>query len=198
MKKLFLVITILAISPVLFAQLPKGPDGKDLYQKGDCKTILPNVKYKCVFCEDAALTKNCKTYDCSLTECKESKNIKETSGKELSKPIDIQGKQIRIQEDSSKPSNHIDITNLLNERKVQNGTAVIYESEGKYKVYAVYKKGKLVEWYGTDKVGTKIQPSQLGITPTSCEDCVVTPDGTMFCKKCTKTLSVNMPIKKAE
>jgi hypothetical protein len=198
MKKLLLVTTILAIAPVLVAQLPKGPDGKDLYQNEDCKTILQNVKYKCAFSEDAALTKNCKEYDCSLTECKESKNIKETSGKEFSKPIDIQGKQIRMRQDSSKPSNHVDITNLLSERKVQNGKVVIYESEGKYKVYAVYKKGKLVEWYGTDEAGAKIKPSQLGITPTSCEDCIVLPSGMMVCKKCTTSTGVNMPIKKAE
>ena len=196
MKRILLISIIIPITHFIYAQLPKGPNGKDLYQKGDCKTILQNVKYKCVFCEDEKLTINCKEYECSLTECKESKNTKETDGKELSKPINIQGKQIRMGQDSSKPSNHIDITALFNEKKVSNGTVLIYESEGKYKVYAVFKKGKLLEWYGADENGAKIKPAPSGITPTTCEDCVVLPNGTMLCKKCTNTPNVNIPVKK--
>ena len=196
MKKSLLSATMLAISSLLFAQLPKGKDGKDLYQKGECKTILPNVKYKCVFCEDEALTKNCKEYDCSLTECKESKNIKATDGKEISKPIDIQGKQVRMQQDSSKPSTSIDLTEFFNKKKAVNGTVVIYETESKYKIYATYSKGRLIEWYGMGEDGKKIKPSQLGVTPTTCEDCVVHPDGFMFCKKCTTTPGVILPAKR--
>ena len=75
-------VAMLTITTLTYAQLPKSPDGKDLYQKGDCKTILINVKYKCVFCEDEALTKNCKEYDCTLTECTESKHAKATGGKQ--------------------------------------------------------------------------------------------------------------------
>lgn len=193
---LFLCLYFLSVQ-ALYGQLPTGPDGKTLYQKGDCKTILLNVKYKCVFCEDEALTKNCKEYECSLTECKEIKNIKETGGKELSKPISIEGKQIRLNRDSSQPAAYIDITNLFTEKKVANGTVLIYESENHHKIYASYKKGKLVEWYGMGADGTKIKSSQRGITPVSCEDCIVLPNGVMTCKKCTSTPGVTVPIKKA-
>lgn len=119
MKILLFLGFTLFINQVVFAQLPTGPGGKTLYQKGDCKTILPNVKYKCVFCEDEALTKNCKEYDCSLTECTESKPTKEGDGRTLSKPINIDAKQLKIKDD-------IDTTSKLPEgTKLENGNVVV-------------------------------------------------------------------------
>ena len=111
MKKTFSQLLLFHFSIAAIAQLPKSPDGKTLYQKRDCKTILPNVKYKCVFCEDEALTINCKDYDCSLTECKESKSSKPNDGRMQAKPIDIQGKQIRMA-----PNNESDSKTTLDKK----------------------------------------------------------------------------------
>lgn len=191
-------VAMLTITTLTYAQLPKSPDGKDLYQKGDCKTILINVKYKCVFCEDEALTKNCKEYNCTLTECTESKPAKATGGKQLAKPVDIQVKQIRMNQENSDSLTHKDITNHFKTKKVTNGTIVIYEAEDKIKVYATYKNGKLIEWYALGDDGKKINPIQRGLTPTSCEDCVLLPSGVTFCKKCTNTQIATMPSKKAD
>jgi hypothetical protein len=321
MKIQLLLCFALMASQLLKAQLPIGPDGKALYQKGDCKTILQNVKYKCVFCEDEALTKNCKEYDCSLTECTESKSIKGGDGKMLSKPISIDGRQLKINEDSNTTSklpkgtkfengkvvvtsgykavqssdktmvlllandglgvrggfrcdcdggssgtcnlsiinnkivcggdaccelvvtiydeekyiameavekapeklkwkklvfpiedkqvkfqnnkdssgkSSVDITEYIKNKKVANGTVVVYETEDKYKIYAIYKKGKLTEWYAMGDDGKKIQSSQLGITPTTCEDCILLPTGQTYCKKCTTTPGVSLPAKRAD
>jgi len=201
MIKILFAITMLNLTGLVqYAQLTKGPDGKDLYQKGVCKTIMPNVKYKCVFCEDKELTKNCKEYDCSLTECTESKSIKGSDGRLLSKPIAIQGKQIRIQDDSTgrTPHSSIDLTEHFNNRKVKNGTVLIYQGEKKMKVYATYKSGKLIEWYAMGEDGKKIKSSQVALTSTTCEDCVILPNGTTICKKCTITPGVVLPVKRAD
>jgi hypothetical protein len=197
MKKIICLCNIMFFVTAAYPQLPKGPGGITLYQKGECKTIIPSVAYKCTFCEDEALTKNCKEYDCSLTECKESKSSKGSDGRLLSKPIDIEGKQIWIQNDSNlrTPKDTIDITEQIKNTKVRNGTVVVYETKDKYKIYATYKNGKLTEWYGMGEDGRKVKSTQLGITPTTCEDCLVHPNGGMYCKKCTTTPGVVLPAK---
>ena len=187
--KLLFCLTLIA-NQFLHAQLPKGPDGKTLYQKGECKVLVPNVSYKCTFCEDKDLKVNCKEYDCSLTNCTESKSVKGTAGN-LSAPISIEGKMVKFggNEDSLQEAlqkNKIDITELLIRKKVTNGTSEIYQSEGKYKVYAIYKKGKLTNWYAVDVDGNRSkQTSQLAVNETVCENCQVLPGPVMICQKCT-------------
>lgn len=199
MKILFLFCLTLITNQFLHAQLPKGPDGKELYQKGDCKTILPNVKYKCVFCEDKALTKNCKEYDCSLTECTESKGIKSGDGRLLAKPVNIEGIQVRglDNKDSTNKqlSTPVDVTGYINSKKIANGKILVYENDDQYKIFAVYKKGQLTEWYAMGEDGKKIMSSPVALTPTTCEDCIITPGGVTFCKKCTVTPGVILPAK---
>lgn len=131
MKKGFIVITMIIFSTVVFSQLPKGPDGKDLYQKGECKVLVPNVSMKCVFCEDKELTRNCKEYKCSLTECTEVKSSKGADGRSLSKPVTIDAKQLRINDGSDTTSK------LPKGTKFENGKLVLMKG---YK--AVYTSGK--------------------------------------------------------
>lgn len=127
-----LLCFLLIASQLLNAQLPTGPDGKPLYQKGECKTILPNVKYKCVFCEDEALTKNCKEYDCSLTECKESKSVKGSNERLQAKPISIEGKQVKMQNNSDTTSKLPKGTKIENGKIIiQNGYKAVYSSDKK-------------------------------------------------------------------
>lgn len=58
--QLLLCLAIL-LSHLLYAQLPKGPDGNNLYKKGDCKRGGVDLNV-CIYCEDKELTKNCKEY----------------------------------------------------------------------------------------------------------------------------------------
>jgi len=92
----------------------------------------------------------------------------------------------------------IDITEQINNKKVRNGTVLVYESGGKYKIYTTYKNGQLTEWYGMGEDGKKIKSARLGITPTTCEDCVIMPTGQMFCKKCVVTPGIVLPVKSAD
>lgn len=119
MEKQLLFYCAIVVSQIMHGQLPTGSNGKTLYQKGECKTLIPNVSYKCTFCEDEELTKNCKEYDCSLTECKESKRSKGSNGRLLTKPISIEGKHIRMRIEK-------DTTNKLPQgTKLENGKIVV-------------------------------------------------------------------------
>ena len=172
--QLFLCVTLIA-SQLLYGQLPTGPDGKTLYQKGDCKTILPNVKYKCVFCEDKELTKNCKEYDCSLTECKESKSTKGSNGRMQAKPISIDGKQVRMRDDSDTTSK------LPKGTKFENGKVVItngykaVQSSDKTMVFILADNGNNVEgsfsckcFLGLGACGVIISGSAVGCSGAEC------------------------------
>lgn len=205
--------------------LPKGTylkegslyvrDGYKILQSTDKKTITivpenaksldntpestPNIKCKCDDGKDCGITFTNRKIECfSAEECcklymsKSSGILATTSG-------DIKWEQVRSKPSTTLSTNtdKIDITEQFNNKKIRNGTVLVYGSEGKYKIYATYKKGKLVEWYGMGEDGKKIKSSPLGITPTSCEDCLVAPNGTMYCKKCTTTPAVILPAKSA-
>lgn len=175
MKLQLLLCTALIASQLLNAQLPTGPDGKALYQKGECKTILANVKYKCVFCEDEALTKNCKEYDCSLTECKESKTTKGSNGKLQSKPINIEGKQVKMQDDSDTTSKLPKGTKLENGKIIiTNGYKAVYSSDHKM-VFILASIGNNVQGtfscncrLGFGACGVVITSGALGCTGDTC------------------------------
>jgi hypothetical protein len=96
------------------------------------------------------------------------------------------------------PSDKIDITVQFTTKKVRNGTVLVYESGDKYKIYASYKNRQLTEWYAMGEDGKKIKSTRLGITPTTCEDCVMMPTGQMFCKKCVVTPGIVLPVKSAD
>ena len=64
MKNLILILITLFTSQLLLAQAPKSPSGKSLYKKGDCERVSVNF-VTCIYCEDKALTKNCKKYWCT-------------------------------------------------------------------------------------------------------------------------------------
>jgi hypothetical protein len=92
-----LLCSALITGQVLYSQMPTGTSGKTLYQKGECKVLVPNVSYKCTFCEDKDLKVNCKSYDCSLTSCTESKSIKDVNGSMQNTLVNIEGKQVKFQ-----------------------------------------------------------------------------------------------------
>ncbi|NOT37707.1 MAG: hypothetical protein HOP11_10060 [Saprospiraceae bacterium] len=79
------------------AQIPMDPSGVTLYQKGECKVLVPNVAYKCIFCTDEALTQNCKEYKCSLTSCEVITSLK-NSERKSSRTIDIRGYSLKMEE----------------------------------------------------------------------------------------------------
>ena len=115
-RKSALVVTMLIGTSLAFAQIPKGPGGKLLYQKGDCKEIIAQLKYECEFCEDEQLTKNCQKYDCSLTACKPKENA---LGSEQT--VNIEGKTIRIAPANPSDSvKRIDLTNEFALKKEKN------------------------------------------------------------------------------
>ncbi|OSZ81247.1 hypothetical protein CAP36_08430 [Chitinophagaceae bacterium IBVUCB2] len=64
MKIQLLLSIALIVSQLLHAQAPKGPGGKALFKKGDCKSGGVNLNV-CIYCEDKELTKNCKEYICT-------------------------------------------------------------------------------------------------------------------------------------
>lgn len=156
MKPTLLLCLCFLTAQALYGQLPTGPDGKTLYQKGDCKTILPNVKYKCVFCEDKALTKNCKEYDCSLTECKESKSVKGGNGQTMAKPVSIIGKEVKRDDESDSSSK------IPRGTKFENGKVII--TKGYKGVYSTDKKMIfIVSDNGLDVEGTFSCACVLGL-----------------------------------
>ncbi len=174
--QLLLCVTLIA-SQLLYGQLPTGPDGKTLYQKGDCKTILPNVKYKCVFCEDKELTKNCKEYDCSLTECKESKSTKGNNGRTQAKPISIDGKQVRINDDKDTTSQ------LPKGTKFENGKIVVtsgykaVQSSDKTMVFILADNGNNV----TGTVKCSCAERQVGVCNLTTSGPSVSCTGDLCC-----------------
>ena len=62
-----------------------------------------------------------------------------------------------------------------------NGTVLVHTEEGKFKVYASFKKSKVTEYYAMDMNGNRINPSypasKEGVT---CYVCIESPGGT-FC-----------------
>ncbi len=200
MKKNLSSFTMLLSFSQLMAQLPVGSNGQPIYQKGECKVIIPTVSYKCIFCEDKELTKNCKEYNCSLTDCTEAKTNDSKQGDLQKDTIRIEGKLIKMEtkEDSIKTEpEKTDLTPYFNRQKNVNGTVLIYELKGGYKIYATYKNSRLTTWYSIGPDGKKIKPSASGITPVSCEDCLLLPDGRTVCKRCTTTPLGTPPVKMA-
>lgn len=174
MKKLICCCYSLFMFATAWSQLPTGPDGKTLYQKGECKVLIPNVSYKCTFCEDKDLKVNCKSYDCSLTACKESKSIK-GSGANTSPQVNIEGKQVKFEGKPSTTGNQPE-TNMVNldaaieKNKKANGTSLLLSEERKYKLYATFKNNKVESYYLVDNGGNRIEP-EFKNANLKCEFC---------------------------
>jgi hypothetical protein len=87
---------LIALANKSYTQAPKGPDGKALYKKGDCEVV--SVKFsECTFCEDSALTKNCKKYWCSEGQCEEAPLTPQI-------PPDAKGQELPILKESDTTS----------------------------------------------------------------------------------------------
>lgn len=170
-------------------------------KSNDSPEISSSLKCKCADDTNCGITFTNRKIECFGPECcflysTESKTLfaNNPSG---ANSADIKWRQIpkTTPPPVTTSSDRIDISDQINKKKITNGTVVVYEANGKYKIYATYKKGKLTEWYGMGEGGKKIKSSPVALTPTTCEDCMILPGGVTVCKKCTVTPGVVLPAK---
>ena len=57
-----------------------------------------------------------------------------------------------------------------------NGSVLIHTEEGKYKVYASFKKNKVSEYYAIDMDGNKIKPTYASKAGLKCSFCIIRGD----------------------
>lgn len=132
---------------------------------------------------------------CYLYFSKSTKNLQNTSSDSIDNSIKWERIITKPNHAAADSVTKIDITEIIKNKKVRNGTVLVYENDNNYKIYTTYKNGRLTEWYAIGEDGRKIKSSSLGITPINCEDCIVLPNGTMVCKKCTNSPGITLPAK---
>jgi hypothetical protein len=73
----------------------------------------------------------------------------------------------------------INISAKVKSTKMKNGAVLMYVLEGKAKLYAVFKKGKITEWYGLDIIGKKLDSTNVKLDNDPC-----CKSGSQCCRPC--------------
>lgn len=148
-------------------------NGKTLYQRGDCISMGPRTKI-CTFCDNEALTENCREYECDNKGWPLRLRPKEKAVGEKAATNERPRAEDPDQGGEIDGSSTVDIAEVVTRKKKTDGVTMVYSNAGKHTVYANFKQGKVDSYFAIDINGKNIPATYTAAkNGVKCYFCIV-------------------------